>query len=151
MTALPNDEAPSAADNQSAAWCIPLLAFYAFGVLVSMVMTWATARFSKRLIWPPADFRKDNRSDPLYQLVLCIPVLLWLAVVAVVILFILGPTLFAEIGTVMKAQDLCRSLDDDQALFETSIEEFAKLLGKECPGEVHTNDYILKNQRGKTM
>lgn len=89
-TAIANNQPPSNADTEMAAWCIPFLAFYAFGVLAAMTMTWAAAKYSKRPLWPPAAFCKDNRSGPMYQLVLYLPSLLWLAVLAGGILWLLG-------------------------------------------------------------
>lgn len=89
-TAIANNHQPSNTDTEMAAWCIPFLAFYAFGVLAAMTMTWAAAKYSKRPLWPPAAFCKDNRSGPMYQLVLYLPSLLWLAVLAGGILGLLG-------------------------------------------------------------
>lgn len=87
-TAIGNHEPSSATDTLSATWCIPFLAFYAFGILASMTMLWAAAKFSNRPLWPPACFH--NRSGFLYQTVLYFPALLWLAVLAVGILCLLG-------------------------------------------------------------
>lgn len=89
-TANANNPPPSNADTEMAAWCIPFLAFYAFGVLAAMTMTWAAAKYSKRPLWPPAALCKDNLSGPMYQLVLYFPSLLWLAVLAGGILCLLG-------------------------------------------------------------
>lgn len=87
-TAIGNHKPSSAPDTLSATWCIPFLAFYAFGILASMTMLWAAAKFSNRPLWPPACFH--NRSGFLYQTVLYFPALLWLAVLAVGILCLLG-------------------------------------------------------------
>lgn len=81
-TANANNHPPSNADTEMAAWCIPFLAFYAFGVLAAMTMTWAAAKYSKRPFWPPAAIFKDNRSGLMYQLALYLPSLIWLAVMA---------------------------------------------------------------------
>lgn len=89
-TAIADNHPPSNADTEMAAWCIPFLTFYAFGVLAAVTMTWAAAKCSKRPLWPPAAFCKDNRSGPMYQLVLYLPSLLWLAVLADGILWLLG-------------------------------------------------------------
>lgn len=89
-TANANNHPPSNADTEMAAWCIPFLAFYAFGVLAAMKMTWAAAKYSKRPLWPPAAICKGNRSRPMYQLVLYLPSLIWLAVLAGGILYLLG-------------------------------------------------------------
>lgn len=89
-TANANNPPPSNVDTEMAAWCIPFLAFYAFGVLAAMTMTWAAAKYSKRPLWPPAALCKDNLSGPMYQLVLYFPSLLWLAVLAGGILCLLG-------------------------------------------------------------
>lgn len=88
--AIAYQETPSTAAAESAAWCIPFLAFYAFGVLASMTILWAVAKFSSTPPWPPARFHNDKRSGPLYQLVLYFPALLWLALLAVGILCLLG-------------------------------------------------------------
>lgn len=88
--AIAYQETPSTAAAESAAWCIPFLAFYAFGILASMTILWAVAKFSNKPPWPPARFRNDKRSGPLYQLILYFPALLWLALLAVGILCLLG-------------------------------------------------------------
>lgn len=92
-TATANQEPSSAADTESVTWCIPFLAFYAFGILASMTMLWAAAKFSNTPPWPPACLRNDNRFGPLYQVVLYFPAFLWLVVLAVGILCLLGCSL----------------------------------------------------------
>ncbi|KAI7780458.1 hypothetical protein LA080_015971 [Diaporthe eres] len=89
-TAIANQEPSSAADAESVTWCIPFLAFYAFGILASMTMLWAASKFSNKPPWPPACLRNDNRFGPLYQAVLYFPAFLWLVALAVGILCLLG-------------------------------------------------------------
>lgn len=89
-TAIANQEPSSADDTDTATWCIPFLAFYAFGILASMATLWAISRFSNKAPWPPVCFRRHNRSGPLYQLVLYFPALVWLVVLAGGFLCVLG-------------------------------------------------------------
>lgn len=89
-TAIADQEPSSAADIELLTWVIPFLAFYAFGILASMATLWAVSRFSNKPPWPPAFFRRHNRSGPLYQLVLYLPALVWLVVLAAGFLCLLG-------------------------------------------------------------
>lgn len=92
-TAIANQEPSSAADAESVTWCIPFLAFYAFGILASMTMLWAASKFSNKPPWPPACLRNGNRFGPLYQVVLYFPAFLWLVVLAAGILCLLACSL----------------------------------------------------------
>lgn len=47
------------------------------------MVTWASAKYSKQPVWPPARLRDDKRLRPFYLLVLYLPALLWLPVLAV--------------------------------------------------------------------
>lgn len=89
-TPTTNNQPPSTLDTESAVWCIPFLVFYAIGTFASMVVTWASEKYNKRPLWPPAGFRKKTRSGPVYQVVLYLPALLWIAVLAAGILCLLG-------------------------------------------------------------